>query len=475
MKVNGHRIELGEIEETLRRYPGVKEATVTVSGQEGARHLIAYLVAPLDSPERESPPLVLTSNPEARERIRLRLKDRQRPCATSGFPLPRSECIDAPLEKVPRRRSHRHFEQAAFPQVLLGLLLAPLQNLGSDGERRFRYASAGGTYPISTFVYLREGSVTGLPGGTYAYDPDTHSLLLLNTGATLPPTIHWPTNAQAFIESAFSILFVAPVDHLSPLYGDAARDFCLIEAGLMTQLLEEAALSAGLGICQFGGLDFDSVRSHFGLGPDMSILHSMVGGIPSRITPAPLPVEGKCNGQQVEGASDGRHHIGSSAPFQHVFLDSLRQYLVERLPSYMVPARFVRLQAMPRNLNGKVDRAALPSAPEPLFPAGPKERPLGPTVLCITEAVARQIGLPSIDPDTNFFELGANSLSLVRAHREIRDRTGRAFPVVEMFRCPTASKLADYLGSPRRDDDGSSERASSRIEKRVQARSQPGS
>src|SRR5690606_6895527 len=41
--------------------------------------------------------------------------------------------------------------------------------------------------------------------------------------------------------------------------------------------------------------------------------------------------------------------------------NDLRRYLTEVLPAYMVPGRFVRLDAMPLTPNGKVDRKRLPA------------------------------------------------------------------------------------------------------------------
>ena len=52
---------------------------------------------------------------------------------------------------------------------------------------------------------------------------------------------------------------------------------------------------------------------------------------------------------------------------------ALRSYLQTKLPDYMLPGAFVRLETMPLTPNGKIDRAALP---EPTAVAAPAERPI---------------------------------------------------------------------------------------------------
>jgi hypothetical protein len=49
--------------------------------------------------------------------------------------------------------------------------------------------------------------------------------------------------------------------------------------------------------------------------------------------------------------------------------------------------------------------------------------------------------------DRNFFELGATSLSLVRAQRLLESRIGRELPVIDLFRHSTVRALAAHLES----------------------------
>ncbi|WP_188299593.1 amino acid adenylation domain-containing protein [Streptomyces sp. CBMA156] len=101
----------------------------------------------------------------------------------------------------------------------------------------------------------------------------------------------------------------------------------------------------------------------------------------------------------------------------------LRAFLAERLPEYLVPARFVPLEAMPLTAAGKIDRRRLPHAPvRPAAPASPapaSSAPASPTpgasgAGAVEEAVGRLwaelLGVEHVGPDGDFFALGGTSL-----------------------------------------------------------------
>jgi hypothetical protein len=132
-------------------------------------------------------------------------------------------------------------------------------------------------------------------------------------------------------------------------YGAAARDFALLEAGAMMQLLMMAAGTLGLGLCPIGGLDDDGVGAPLSLGPGREMLHSLCGGM-VREAVAPLGVAG--------------------SPLQRGAQERLRAFLRQRLPRHMVPHRIVVLDTLPLTSNGKIDRAAL-AAPPPASASAP--------------------------------------------------------------------------------------------------------
>jgi amino acid adenylation domain-containing protein len=92
--------------------------------------------------------------------------------------------------------------------------------------------------------------------------------------------------------------------------------------------------------------------------------------------------------------------------------DELRAYLASRLPSYLVPHAFVRLDALPLTPNGKVDRRALP-APEA---AGPRlnqdavTRPTTATETTLTRIWTEVLRVEAAGIHENFFDLGGDSI-----------------------------------------------------------------
>ncbi len=130
----------------------------------------------------------------------------------------------------------------------------------------------------------------------------------------------------------------------------------------------------------------------------------------------------------------------------------LRLYLKQALPDYMVPAAFVLLEAMPLTANGKLDRKALPAAE--VVQAAP-ERFVGPqteTEQAIAQIWREVLNHEQIDINSNFFDIGGDSLLLLRANARLRQALDRDLSIVEMFRYPTISSFAGYLNQQPQDD-----------------------
>jgi amino acid adenylation domain-containing protein len=124
----------------------------------------------------------------------------------------------------------------------------------------------------------------------------------------------------------------------------------------------------------------------------------------------------------------------------------VKEALGQRLPAYMVPAAFVLLPALPLTPNGKVDRRAL-SAREPAAAevSAMVHDPETETERLIAALIRETLGIPRVGIDENFFELGANSLSLVTVHGRLEEALGRKIPAVDLFSHPTVRELAAHL------------------------------
>ncbi len=180
------------------------------------------------------------------------------------------------------RRSQRRFQLTPVTLDQFARLLLPLRQLTVDDHPKYVYASAGGTYAVQTYVHVKPGRVAGVAAGTYYYHPVDHQLVSITPGAAIDRAIHVPfVNQPTFDEAAFSVLFVADVAAIAPIYGEHTLRFAAIESGIMAHALDLAAIGAGLGLCQIGSIEFDRVRGLFDLSPSHVLVHSALGGVPT--------------------------------------------------------------------------------------------------------------------------------------------------------------------------------------------------
>jgi len=126
---------------------------------------------------------------------------------------------------------------------------------------------------------------------------------------------------------------------------------------------------------------------------------------------------------------------------------ALREWLAGHLPEYMIPATFVWLQALPVTANGKVDLRALPQ-PELERPELRIEyvAPRSALEQTLCEAFAGELGIARVGALDSFFELGGNSLLVLRTLSRLR-RLGLDLPAVRFFQYPTPEGLARVLQS----------------------------
>jgi len=124
----------------------------------------------------------------------------------------------------------------------------------------------------------------------------------------------------------------------------------------------------------------------------------------------------------------------------------LREFLIKKLPQYMIPSAFVRLDALPLTLNGKIDYKAL------LEPA--KIRPelkvsyVAPRTV-IEEELAKiwteALSVDRVGLHDNFFDLGGHSLAAARVISHVIRTFRLDLPLKALFESPTVAQMAKVI------------------------------
>jgi SagB-type dehydrogenase family enzyme len=275
-------IDVMRLANELERHFGFRPQIADLFTLTNVAAVTSYYERHLDERRRESraTPEPLLLDPEQREAFK-REQRRLRPLAGPYPPvaLPRSTVIAGEASpSTHHRRSHRTFSTDPVPLDDLAAVLECLAAGRGEGRASHRYGSAGGLYPVQTYLHVRPARVSDLAGGAYYYHPVEHVLVALSPNVDLDRSIHAVINRPVFDRAAFSIFLVAQMNAIEPVYGERARDCALIEAGLMAQVLEEAATRHRMGLCQIGLIDFEKIRPLFRLEESHLFLHSLLGG-----------------------------------------------------------------------------------------------------------------------------------------------------------------------------------------------------
>lgn len=123
----------------------------------------------------------------------------------------------------------------------------------------------------------------------------------------------------------------------------------------------------------------------------------------------------------------------------------VKQWLQQKVPEYMVPGYIIQVEQMPLGFNGKIDRKALPQ-PQRLVEGND-------TLVLPNNEIEQQLamiwkelsGIETFSVHDNFFDIGGNSLLLIRVQAEITSLYPDVVKVTDLFAHPTIFKLSEYI------------------------------
>lgn len=125
-------------------------------------------------------------------------------------------------------------------------------------------------------------------------------------------------------------------------------------------------------------------------------------------------------------------------------IDELRDFLKDKLPSYMIPSFFIFIDYIPLLANGKLDIKSLPAVPTQTFEKkniiyNNKYEEI------IADIWKEVLGTDRFKPGDNFYDAGGHSLLMIKVRNLIQERLKLSVSIVDLFQYPNIQSLANYF------------------------------
>ena len=144
-----------------------------------------------------------------------------------------------------------------------------------------------------------------------------------------------------------------------------------------------------------------------------------------------------------EGADGAMSLVAYCVAPAETWAEGLRNHLGARLPEYMIPGAFVRVEALPLNASGKLDRAALPApSAENGFATADYSAAQSPAEERLAGILAGVLGHDGFGMEDNFFLLGGHSLLGTQVVLRANEAFGTELVLRDLFEAPTVRRLA---------------------------------
>lgn len=122
--------------------------------------------------------------------------------------------------------------------------------------------------------------------------------------------------------------------------------------------------------------------------------------------------------------------------------ETIRQYLTEKLPSFMIPQYIMQLDEMPYTPNGKIDRKSLDNVKFMERETGISQNN---TEKRLTDLCKDLLGVENISIESSFFELGGHSLSAVDFIEQINSTFNVNVTLRQIYELESIKELAEFL------------------------------
>lgn len=134
--------------------------------------------------------------------------------------------------------------------------------------------------------------------------------------------------------------------------------------------------------------------------------------------------------------------------------EDLRNYLLEKLPEYMVPKAWKFMNKFPLTPTGKVDRKKLTFNDSDFLGVNNFEDKIEDSLRGKIKKIEMDIlGLSYLDYNDRFFEVGGNSLKLAKLKIEIQKQIGINISILKLMEYPTIQSLCDFIENENKQGD----------------------
>lgn len=128
-----------------------------------------------------------------------------------------------------------------------------------------------------------------------------------------------------------------------------------------------------------------------------------------------------------------------------LYAPELKAHLAKELPDYMIPTYFIQIEELPYTPNGKIDRKALPEPNAGIVSRVEYVAPSTEIEAKIIKIWEEVLGIEGIGVHHNFFDIGGNSINIIKVIAMISKQMGIQVSIGELFQWPTAQEIAHNL------------------------------